>query len=134
MLTTRTASFSSEVANWNTPLLEGRILNLLASLKCRGNLTVSFPVAHVTLVVTPGSEGSVVKKLFSMVFEAQKKGTALFAPFGNMRACQPHRWRLLWKAGRPSQSVRDTERGGVVECMERYLGRGHLGEEEGLGP
>ena len=76
-----------EVPNWNTPLLEGRIRNLLASLKYRGNITVSFPMSHTTVIVTPGSQGSgFVTKLFSMVSEGKKKYSVIRAiwPYASM--------------------------------------------------
>ncbi|KAH7413971.1 hypothetical protein DE146DRAFT_14042 [Phaeosphaeria sp. MPI-PUGE-AT-0046c] len=62
-----------QVINWNTPFLEGRVRSLVASLKYRGNITVSFPVSHTAVVVTPDSQGAgFVTKLFSKVSDKKK--------------------------------------------------------------
>jgi hypothetical protein len=76
-----------EVPNWNTPLLEGRIRNLLASLKYRGKITVSFLVSHATVIVTTGGQDSgFVNRLVSMVSDAKKRYSVIRAiwPYASM--------------------------------------------------
>ncbi|KAA8641972.1 hypothetical protein EYZ11_006249 [Aspergillus tanneri] len=61
------------VPNWNTPLLEGLIRNLLASLKYQGRVTIEFPITQSKVVVTTQpQDGSILPRLLSLVRETKR--------------------------------------------------------------